>query len=189
VKKTVYEQGSGAASSVGWVATQLSSMNMHILRFADVLLLLAEAEVEGGTFDNARPLINQIRTRAGAAAQGPNGGPMVLNDIDSPLITWADYEVGTYDTPFASQAEAREAVRTERRIELAMEGERFFDLRRWGTAESVLNAYLASEVPRRPYLVGASTFASRHMLYPLPTTQIELSQVDGVETLTQNTGW
>ena len=52
-KKNVHEKSSGAQSSVGWVNTQLNSVNIHLLRYADVLLLLAEAEVEAGSLANA----------------------------------------------------------------------------------------------------------------------------------------
>ena len=62
--------------------------------------------------------------------------------INDPSITWATYRIGPYTTPFADQASARIAVRNERRLELAMEGQRFFDLRRWGIAEPTLNAYI-----------------------------------------------
>lgn len=190
VKKTVYEQASGAMSNVGWVNTQLSSMNMHVLRYADVLLLLAEAEVEGGSLENARALVNQIRTRAGQTAQGPNGGDIAV-PINDPGITWANYNVGTYTTAWTDQAYARNAVRTERRLELAMEGERLFDLRRWGVAESVLNNYLTVEEPRLggAQLANAQPFGAKHAHYPIPVTQIELSEVDGQQTLTQNPGW
>ena len=72
-----------------------------------------------------------------------------------------------------------------------MEGERLFDLRRWGVAESVLAAYVASEEPRLggAQLAGAQPYAAKHALYPIPVTQIELSTVDGQQTLTQNPGW
>jgi len=188
-KKTAYESASGAMSNVGWVNTQLSSMNMHLLRFADVMLLLAEAEVEGGNFQNARPLVNEIRRRAGVAAQGPNGGPLAV-PIDDLSITWADYRIGEYSgADWTDQTFARTAVRYERRLELAMEGERFFDLRRWGIAASVLNSYIAVEQNRRAFLAAATTYADRHNLYPIPPIQIELSKVEGQETLVQNTGW
>jgi hypothetical protein len=76
-----------------------------------------------------------------------------------------------------------------------MEGERFFDLRRWGIAEQVLNTYLAAEQVRRPYLLGAATYTARHALFPIPATQIELSRIidpaTGTQTdvLVQNNGW
>ncbi len=186
-KKSAYESASGAVSNVGWVNTQLSSMNIHIFRYADLLLLLAEANVEAGSLDEARTIVNEIRTRAGVAAQGP-GDPLTV-PIDDASITWADYEIGLYTVPWTDQAVARTAVRYERRLELAMEGQRFFDLRRWGTAEQVLNDYLAAETARRGFLVGAAAYTSRHNLFPLPPIQIELSQVEGVDQLVQNTGW
>src|SRR4029079_12911446 len=63
-KKNVHEKASGAQSSVGWVNTQLNSVNIHILRYADVLLLLAEAEVETGDLANAMIHTNLVRARA-----------------------------------------------------------------------------------------------------------------------------
>ena len=206
-KKNVHESTSGAMSTVGWVNTQLNSVNIHIFRYADMLLLLAEAEVEGagGVLENARTIVNEIRARAAVRAQGPGrvGGAAdrasIAVPINDPSITWAIYRIGQYTTPFADQAAARTAVRYERRLELAMEGHRFFDLRRWGIADQVLNAYLTgtpaslggggAENTRRPYLAAAEAFTSRHYLYPIPFIQIELSRVGGVERLTQNTGW
>jgi starch-binding outer membrane protein, SusD/RagB family len=79
-------------------------------------------------------------------------------------------------------------VRDERRLELAMEGQRFFDLRRWGIAETVLNAYVTVEKTRRLQIAGAATFAARNALYPIPNIQIQLSKAKGAG-LTQNTGW
>jgi hypothetical protein len=187
-KKNIYEQSSTAQSAVGWANYQLHSMNLHILRYADVVLMLAEAEVEMGNLERARELVNMIRERAGVCAQGPEGGALEVA-IDDPSITWANYSIGTYDDAWTDQATAREAVRFERRLELAMEGHRFFDLRRWGTAAEVLNSYIAVEQTKRNYLTGASTYDARHQWYPLPTFQIELSTVDGTPTLQQNTGW
>ena len=195
-KKTAYESSSGAMSNVGWVPTQLSSMNMHIYRYADMLLLLAEAYVEVGRLEDARVIVNEIRARAGVAAQGPGTDRSTIAvPIDDPSITWADYEISQYTTPWTDQEFARTAVRYERRLELAMEGERFFDLRRWGIAEQVLNDYVAREKMRRPYLGAALRFTSRHALFPIPETQIELSRMIDPETgakldmLIQNPGW
>ncbi|RMG23239.1 MAG: RagB/SusD family nutrient uptake outer membrane protein [Bacteroidetes bacterium] len=190
-KKNIYEKASGAGSTVGWASYQLHSMNLHLLRYADVILMLAEAEVAVGTLERARELVNMVRSRAGACAQGPDG-VAIETTIDDPAITWAKYKVSTYPAghaAFASQASARDAVRMERRLELAMEGHRFFDLRRWGIAKEVLNNYIAVEKTRRNYLTGASPYEDRHNLYPLPTVQIELSTVDGELRLVQNPGW
>jgi hypothetical protein len=192
-KKNVHEKASGAQSNVGWVPTQLNSVNIHIFRYADLLLMLAEAEVEVGSLETARTIVNEIRARAGQTAQGPGTGANdIAVPINSPSITWAKYRVGLYPAgspAFATQAAARNAVRAERRLELAMEGQRFFDLRRWGIMEDVINQYLAVEKTRRPYLTGASAVTARHRLYPLPNIQIELSKVNGQPTLKQNTGW
>ena len=203
-KRAIYEQASGAVSNVGWVNTQLSSMNIHIYRYADLLLLLAEANVEAGSLDEARDIVNEIRARAGVAAQGCGftstndvedvypacaGDDRIAVPIDDPSIAWADYEIGPYPAAGWDQTFARTAVQYERRLELAMEGHRFFDLRRWGMAEQVLNAYIAVEGGRRSFLTAAAAFTSRHNLYPIPSGQIELSEVEGETRLQQNTGW
>lgn len=188
-KKNVHEKASGAVSLVGWNNTQLNSVNIHIFRYADLLLLLAEAEVEVGTLENARAIVNEIRTRAGARVQGPGtDASTIAVPITDPRITYANYKIGLYNTPWASQTTARNAVRDERRLEMAMEGVRFFDLRRWGIAETVLNAYIAVEKTRRLQLGQAATYAARNQLFPIPNIQIQLSKGKG-GGLTQNTGW
>ena len=211
-KKNAHEQASGLESSVGWQNTQLNAVNIHLFRYADLLLLLAEADVEQGNLVEALTLVNQIRTRAGVTAQGcgkPANGAAAAAEaaaypgcaadtriavpINDPSIKWATYKVGLYPA-FPDAATARTAVRNERRLELAMEGQRFFDLRRWGIADVTLNAYVngvggRAEKTSRTYLAAAEPFAARHRWYPLPNIQIELSKVAGQKTLTQNTGW
>jgi starch-binding outer membrane protein, SusD/RagB family len=189
-KKNVHEKASGAGSTVGWVNTQLNSVNIHIFRYADLLLMLAEAEVEVGTLENARAIVNQIRARAGVNVQGPgtDAATIAVPITDPRVAAYANYRIGTYAVPWASQTAARNAVRDERRLELAMEGQRFFDLRRWGIAETVLNAYVTVEKTRRLQIAGAATFAARNALYPIPNIQIQLSKAKGAG-LTQNTGW
>jgi hypothetical protein len=212
-KKNVHEQASGAQSNVGWTNAQTNSDNVHIYRYADLMLMLAEAEVEAGSLAAAQTLVDEVRTRAAAKAQGcgwtgSNGidaiYPQCKNDsriavpINDPSITWATYRVGLWATkgPWLDKNLAREAVRAERRLELAMEGQRFFDLRRYGNsyAATVLNGYYngvggGAEKSRRPQLAAAEPFTSRHQLYPLPTLQIQLSSVGGASRLTQNPGW
>lgn len=212
-KKNVHEFAADAGSTVGWTPTQLNSANIHLFRYADLLLLLAEAEVEAGSIENARQIVNQIRARAAAGVQGcgvPTAGddasldraealvakyPQCAGDtriavpIDDPSIGWANYRIGLYPS-FPSQEYARTAVRYERRLELAMEGHRLFDLRRWGITPDVLNPYLEVEKTRRSHLAGAASVEDRHSLYPIPTVQIDLSRVAGGESpLTQNPGW
>jgi hypothetical protein len=215
-KKNVEEQGSGGESKVGWQNTQLNSVNIHLYRYADLLLLLAEAQVETNDLAGATANVNLVRARAGVTAQGCGKGsdaatqaalvaayPLCGSDsriavpLNDPTIKWAVYKVGQYPT-FASQAYGREAVRTERRLELAMEGQRFFDLRRWGLtyAAAAINGYINGEgggaeksAARRLYLSGAEPFASKHLLFPIPSLQISLSTVGSTKMLVQNTGW
>ena len=194
-KKNVHEEASGAEQqSGGWAPTQQNSVNIHIFRYADMLLLLAEAMVERNDLAGALAIVNQIRARAGMRAQGPGTDKATIAvPIDDASITWADYRVGLYPS-FPSQAYAREAVRAERRLELAMEGQRLFDLRRWGIADDILNGYIngiggGAEETRRLYLAAAEAFVDKHQLYPLPQVQIDLSKVGGQERLTQNPGW
>ena len=200
-KKNAHEKASGAESGTGWQNTQLNSVNIHLYRYADLLLLLAEAMVETTSPDlaGARTIVNQIRARAGVTAQGPGTGAAdIAVPINSASITWATYRVGQYTLPFASQAEARAAVRAERRLELAMEGQRFFDLRRYGLADATaaINGYIngigggsEKSAARRTYKAFAVPFAAKHLFYPIPQTQIDLSKVGGTSTLTQNPGW
>src|SRR5438477_13100119 len=72
-----------------------------------------------------------------------------------------------------------------------MEGQRFFDLRRWEPAyvDSVIPGFVAKEDTRRIFLASAATFAPRHHLYPIPSIQIELSKVGSTSASQQNTGW
>ena len=199
-KKNVHEKASGAEQKAGnWNPQQLNSVNIHLLRYADVLLLLAEAEVEVGSLSNAMALVNQIRARAGVKAQGPGtSAANIAVDPSDPSITWANYKVNQYPAGsplFASQAAARAAVRTERRLELAMEGQRFFDLRRWGSANATISAYVGgvgggAEGARRPYLKGLTVPPdSKLSCYPIPTVQIEVSKGGTGGGLTQVCGW
>ena len=206
-KKNAHERASGSQSQVGWNAAQLNSVHIHLFRYADVLLLMAEAEVEAGTIANAQALVNQVRARAAAAAQGCGTGstdsvlvaryPACAGDdrlavpLNDASIGWATYRVAQYTVPWATQAIARNAVRIERRLEFGMEGQRFFDLRRWGfaVAQGTISAYLTKELTRRSYKSAQVAFANRNMWYPIPQVEIDLSRVGGVDRLVQNTGW
>ncbi len=193
-KKNAHEKASGAESTVGWQPTQLNSVNMHLFRYADMLLMLAEAEVEAGSVANALTIVNQIRARAGVTAQGTGvDRAHIAVPLNDPSITWATYLIGPYPS-FPSQQYARDAVRNERRLELAMEGQRFFDLRRWGVTGTVLNAYVngvggGAEKTRRLYKGNAEAIAARHQWFPIPSLEVELSKVGGTPMLKQNTGW
>jgi starch-binding outer membrane protein, SusD/RagB family len=196
-KKNVHEKASGAQSSVGWVNTQLNSVNIHILRYADVLLLLAETYVELGTPQLAEPLVNQVRNRAAAKAQGPGTSSSdIAVPIDDPSITWAKYNIKPWPAAlFADPAKAKEIVQIERRLELAMEGQRFFDLKRWGIMPQTIAGYMngvggGSEKARRGWFASVTLPTSpKYDNYPIPATQVELSKVDGEVRVPQNTGW
>ena len=194
-KKNAHEKAANAEQlSGGWAPTQQNSINIHLFRYADMLLLLAEALIETNDLAGATAIVNQIRARAGVTAQGPGTDRATIAvPITSSSITWATYRVGQYPV-FASQAFAREAVRAERRLELAMEGQRLFDLRRWGTFAATLNNYVngvggGAERTRRLYKAAAATVEGKHALYPIPQIQISLSRVGGQDRLTQNPGW
>jgi hypothetical protein len=214
-KKNIHEKASGAETTVGWQPQQQSSMNIHLFRYADLLLMLAEAEVETGDLGGALALVNQIRARAAGnapgntthvAAQGCGASasnnvaakyPQCLGDtrmnvpMNDASITWAKYAVNPYPS-FPDLTYARAAVRTERRLELAMEGQRFFDLRRYGmaVAEQAINVdYLPKEKLRRLYLADAEQIAEKHRFYAIPAIEIDLSKTGGTPNLKQNPGW
>ena len=84
----------------------------------------------------------------------------------------ANYNVGEYPATGWTQDYARRAVRMERRIELAMEGHRWFDLIRWGEVVETVNNYYASEVKIHSYYEGASLSAD-NIYFPIPTEQID----------------
>jgi starch-binding outer membrane protein, SusD/RagB family len=154
--------------------------NYRMIRYAHVLLLLAECEVEVGDLEKARGFVNMIRNRAA----NPDG--FVLGADGKPA---ANYVVKPYSETWTDKTAARNAVRFETRIEIAMEGHRYFDLVRWGIADQVLNAYYAKEKLKRAYFNGVSFIKGKHEYYPIPLQEILNSKKDGVETLKQNPGY
>lgn len=154
-----------------------SAINYNIIRYADVLLMAAEAEIEVGTLEKAREYINLVRTRAA----NPLG--FVLK-AGKPA---ANYVISNYTAAFASQAVARTAVRFERKLELSGEGHRFYDLVRWGVAEPTLNAFITYEAAKLPTAyAGAKFTAGRDEYLPIPLTQIDYQ---GRDVLKQNPGY
>jgi hypothetical protein len=162
----------------GWTSGY-NSNNLKLIRLSDVMLQLAEAEVELGNLERARTLVNQIRQRAANPAD-------FVMDGANPA---ANYQVGLYTAPWTDKAVATKAVRFERRIELGMEGHRFFDIVRWGVAAQVKNAYYAKDGVRRGYLRTATFTAGKNEVFPLPAKAITQSAKDGVPTLKQNSGY
>lgn len=147
-----------------------SSVNIDIIRYADVLLWKAEALIELGRLAEALPLINQVRTRAKNSTQrtmfenGTSPSNYLANEyIDGININW-------------TQANARKALQWERRLEFAMESPRFFDLVRWGIAAETLNAYLAMEKTIRPFLASAVFTKGRDEYAPIPQREIDFTK-------------
>ena len=114
--------------------------NIRLLRYSDILLLAAEALNENGKAAEALPYLEMVRKRA----RGTNN--FILPEITT-----------------ANQTELREKIYHERRIELAMEQNRWFDLLRWGRAPEVMQA------------AGKNFVEGKHELLPLPQTEIDLS--------------
>jgi len=170
-KKNFYTAGDDTNIGTGGWGEQRSGINYHIIRYADVLLMAAEAAVETGNLEKARGYVNQVRQRA----------------INSPRADSSpNYVIDTYNSSWTDANVARKAVRFERRLELGMEGHRLFDLRRWGTFVDVMNAYIANE-SRTITNYGQKSLAaqSKHLRLPIPLNAIDTSEGN----LSQNPGF
>ena len=156
----------------GWAGT-----NVILMRYADVLLIAAEVEV--GSLTTAMNYVNQVRARAANPA-----GYVVTTD-GKPA---ANYVLAPYPVSFfASKETTRNTVRFERKLELAEEGHRFFDLVRWGIAAPTLNAFLAYQKTKLTNAYSGAAFSTGKNEYlPLPQTQIDLQ---GKNVLAQNPGY
>ncbi|MDI1324763.1 MAG: RagB/SusD family nutrient uptake outer membrane protein [Algoriphagus sp.] len=175
-KKYVYarsEQGTFQDNS-SWTPGY-TGINFMIIRFADVLLLAAEAEIETGNLEKARDYVNRIRTRAMNSKIKRADGSMAAN-----------YVVDIYKTAWTDANAARAAVRFERKLELGMEGHRFYDLVRWNTVQAELDAYLAYDSKLLVAAFGGAKFTEKHKLLPIPQDQIDLV---GSDILKQNPGF
>ncbi len=199
IKNVYYQADQDIASDnfQGWAPGQATSNNYNLIRFADVILWAAEVEVEAGSLQKAEEYVNMVRGRAA------NPATWVHTYIDNsdPLKGFtntpaANYRIGLYNGEFAAngQAFAREAVRFERKLELAMEGHRFFDLQRYdngtGYMADVLNSYIQHEtnIPGYDYLIleGATFKKGKNEIYPIPQSEIDLSSENGASVLKQN---
>ena len=150
----------------GIVPWGASSLNWSLIRYADVMLMKAEALIEQNkNLDEARALINEIRKKA-ARSVAPSYTPVDCNP------NLASYLVSEYPASGWNQDYARRAVRMERRIELAMEGHRWFDLVRWGNVVQTMNDYYASEVKIHSYYQGAN-LTEDEVYLPIPINQVD----------------
>lgn len=180
-KKNVYRKSQYGVLSESYAEGYINvgALNYSLIRFADVLLWAAECEVELGNFEQARTYVNQVRRRA-------KNGCVVTLGTGQPA---ANYLINEYTAPWSGQPEARKAVRHERRLELALEGHRFFDLVRWGIAADYLNTYFAGERRKMPHLTDAQFTPGKHEYFPIPQQEVDLSAENGIPLLLQNPGY
>ena len=176
-KKSMYYAGEDANMGTGGWGEQRSGINYHIMRYADVLLMAAECAAETGDLDTALGYVNQVRNRA--------KNMTYVKDVDGSGNDAANYSVEPYGS-FPSQEYAIKAVRFERRLELGMEGQRLFDIRRWGNGVQVMNDYITNEARTiTPFGTAAKSYQEKHNLCPIPLNAIDLSG----NILIQNPGY
>lgn len=176
--KEVPQRSKGETYNNPW---QAFAMNEYMFRYTDVMLMRAEALIETGRLADAKAIINAIRQRA-------------ANSVNKHIAYAADQcEIALYpDSYFQDKATARKCLRWERRLELAMEHERFFDLRRWGIASETLNRYFKTEVNSEydgtkfaQYYKDARFTPGKNEFFPVPYNQ--LYYIPGLYT--QNNGY
>jgi hypothetical protein len=160
-KKNIYQADDTANHGAGGWGQNLSGINYHIMRYADVVLMAAEAAVETGNLEKARTYVNLIRARAESMPAVAGVTNAVTKQYNA---TWTDASV------------ARLAVRFERRLELAMEGHRYFDLVRYGGMPAHMAKYITNE-GRTITSFGSknAVFQAKHTAYPIPLSAIDLS--------------
>ena len=175
--KEVPQRSKGETYNGSW---QAFAMNDYVFRYADVMLMRAEALIELDRTTEARTIINEIRARAAASINKHIGYAQSFCEI-------AQYP----DSYFKTKEQARQCLQWERRLELAMENGRYFDLRRWGIASKTLNAYFESEKKSvyegqayAQYYGDAYYTAGKNEFYPIPYNQ--LYYVPGLYTQNAN---
>ena len=176
--KEVPQRSKGETFDNPW---QAFAMNDYVLRYTDVMLMRAEAMVETGDLQGARQIINDIRQRA-------------KNSVAKHIGYAADQcEIALYPTSyFQSKETARKCLQWERRLEMAMESDRYFSLRRWGIASQTLNEFFEKEKDvvyegqaYAQYYKDAHFTPGKNEYFPLP--YIQLYYVPGLYT--QNKGY
>lgn len=173
-----------------YATADAASRHYHVIRYADILLMRAECAIEEGDLATAQAYINQVRERAARTCVLNTSSNYVLENLaDDTTIgnAAANYRVGLY-SDFTTVSEARKALERERRAEFGMEGHRWFDLARWGTAASELNAFRAyeggifAETSPNKY---PNEYQTNWVTFPIPTTAIENAE----GSLVQNANW
>lgn len=163
--KEVPQRSKGETYNGSW---QAFAMNDYIFRYTDVMLMRAEALVELNRLAEAGQIINDIRQRA-------------ANSVNKHIAYAAEQcEIALYpSTYFQDKETTRKCLRWERRLEMAMENGRYFDLKRWGIASETLNAYFQSEKASvyegqsyGQYYNDAYYTANKNEFYPIPYNQL-----------------
>ncbi|RJE70969.1 MULTISPECIES: RagB/SusD family nutrient uptake outer membrane protein [Reichenbachiella] len=176
-KKNVYKSGETSTMGTGDWGQQFSGIHYNVIRYADVLLMAAEAKAEQGDAAGAMALVNEVRNRAktSTTVKAEDG------TTDAAAYSIEPYTLLTFTDPV-------EMVRFERRLELSMEGHRMFDLRRWSQndpsyAVDIINEFVANE-KRTVTTFSANTYTEKHNIFPVPLRALDIS-----ENLTQNDAW
>lgn len=178
-KKPMFLKSEAGTMSSTTGRTFPNANNYRKFKLSHVILWLAEAEAEVGSLQNATMLINELRNRA-------KNSNVVKFEDGTPA---ANYNVEPYPEDFPTKEYALKAIHHENRIELAMEGYRFYELVRWGTVGPVMNNYLDVTCSVMEYLCGAEFTVGQNEIWPIPQRQIDISKVDGQPVLKQNPGY
>lgn len=189
-KKHVYSKHESDAGLTnlydGWAPG--TCMNMQYLSLRDLILLYAECLANAGNTREAMEQVNKIRRRA-ALEQN------VIKMADGTPA--ANYKIAEYPSShqaYTDKSTCIKAIRMERKLELAMEGERWFDLVRWGgdVMAEELKAYVNYEKNYIPKFAAAAYLSSAKTMFPIPDEQINTVGTDpetGTPYLVQPEAW
>jgi len=167
-KKQVYRKSQeGNLTEVGNWTSGWTANGYRLIRYADVLLLLAECQIETNDLANAKANVNKVRARAA------NPAGFVKNADGTPAANYVIKEYGA-GAPFDNQANARAALQMERKLELGMEGHRYFDLQRWGNVVPELQRVLNYEKTQLATLYTGASVGGEDKNFPIPQKQIDL---------------